>query len=197
MRKTNGVRSNKLDKDRIFISKRNPWRVSEAIYSYKFDSSSNPNSVLRSIHDPTISPNAAPRSTHVLRQIATDVLGIDTRSHDESGMLWYYLLRARQQPMRNPPIEIDTAEKYSQDQEQRNKRESKPTQYLTRFGNLPTSSGQGRELLIQQSITTRSLLQGIFKKDFQWDTIHEGSNPIFIAREFQGFRKSQLDSTPK
>ena len=38
-------------------------------------------------------------------------------------------------------------------QEQLNKRESQ-TQYLTRFDNLPTSSGQGREiLLIQQSIT--------------------------------------------
>ena len=30
-------------------------------------------------------------------------------------------------------------------QEQRNKRESKPTQYLTRFDNLPMSSRQGRE----------------------------------------------------
>ena len=38
-------------------------------------------------------------------------------------------------------------------QEQKNKRESKPTQYLTKFDNLPTSSGQGRDvLLIQQSI---------------------------------------------
>ena len=47
--------------------------------------------------------------------------------------------------MRNPPIEIDAAEKYPHDQEQRNKRESKLTQYLMRISNLPTSSGQGRE----------------------------------------------------
>ena len=47
--------------------------------------------------------------------------------------------------MRNPPIEIDAAEKYQHDQEQRNKRESKPTQYLMRISNLPTSSRQGRE----------------------------------------------------
>ena len=61
--------------------------------------------------------------------------------------------RAGQQPMRNPPIEIDAAKKYPHAQEQRNKRENRPTQNLTRFGNLPTSSGQGGEiLLIQQSI---------------------------------------------
>jgi len=91
MRKTNGVRSNKLDKNRIFTSKRNPRRVSEAVYSSKFDSSSNPNVVLRSTHDPTNSPNAAPRATHDLRQTTTDALGIDT--HDEPGMLLYHLLR--------------------------------------------------------------------------------------------------------
>jgi len=45
--------------------------------------------------------------------------------------------------MRNPPIEIDAAEKYPHDKNRKNKRESKPTHYLTRFGNLPTSSGQG------------------------------------------------------
>jgi len=40
--------------------------------------------------------------------------------------------------------------------------------------------------LIQQSSTN------IFR-----DIIHEGSTPIFIVRESQGFRKTQLDSTPK
>jgi len=59
---------------------------------------------LRSTRDPTNSPNAAPRSTHDLRQTATNALGIDTRSHYELGMLWYHLLRALvQQPMRNLP----------------------------------------------------------------------------------------------
>ena len=38
-----------------------------------------------------------------------------------------------------------------------NNRENQSTQYLTRFGNVPTSSGQGREiLLIQQSIQTNT-----------------------------------------
>jgi len=49
----------------IFTSKRNPRRVFETIYSIEFDSSSNPNVVMRSTHDPIYSPNAAPRSTHV------------------------------------------------------------------------------------------------------------------------------------
>ena len=34
-------------------------------------------------------------------------------------------------------------------------------------------------LLIQQSITICSFLQEIFKGDFQWGTIHEGSNPYY------------------
>ena len=50
-------------------------------------SSSNPHAVLRLTHDPTNSPNVAPRSTHDLCQIATDALGINTRSHNKPGML--------------------------------------------------------------------------------------------------------------
>ena len=84
--------------------------------------------------------------------------------------------------------ERDAAGKYPKDKN--NKQERKPTQYLMRFGNLPTSSGQGGEiLLIQQPIQ-------VFPRDFSGDTIHEGSTPIFIARESQGFRKPQLGSTP-
>jgi len=124
MRQTNEVRSNKLDKDRIFTSGRNLWRVSEVIYSYKFDSSSNLNVVLRLTYDPTNSPSADPRSTHDLRQTATDALGIDTRSHDEPGMLWYHLLRSTQQPMRNPPIEIVAAEKYPHDKNKETREKS-------------------------------------------------------------------------
>jgi len=66
--------------------------------------------------------------------------------------------------VRNPLIEIDAAGEVPTRQEQRNNRESKPTQYLTRFDNLPMFSGQGREiLLIQQSIqaNTRGILLGI------------------------------------
>ena len=87
----------------MFTSKRNPRRVSKAIYSFKFDFSSNPNAFLRSTHDPTKSPNTAPRSTHDLHQTATNAFGINTRSHDEPGMLWYHLLGAPgNNQLRNP-----------------------------------------------------------------------------------------------
>ena len=71
--------------------------------------------------------------------------------------------------MRNPPIEIDATEKYPYEKNRKNKRESKPTQYLMRFGNLPTSLGQGREiLLIQQSIQVvpyfKKFLREIFSR---------------------------------
>jgi len=36
-------------------------------------------------------------------------------------------------------------EMYPTRQEQRNNKEKQSTQYLTRFGNVPMSSGQGRE----------------------------------------------------
>ena len=47
--------------------------------------------------------------------------------------------------MKNLPIEINTAEKYPHDKNKKSKRESKPTQYLMRFDNVPTSSGQERD----------------------------------------------------
>ena len=50
------------------------------------------------------------------------------------------------------PIEIDAAEKYPHNQEQRNKRESKPTQYLTRFDNLPMSQDKGERDFIDSTI---------------------------------------------
>jgi len=57
------------------------------IYSTKFDSLSNQKDVLRLTHDPKNNPNATPRSTHNLRQTATNTLRIDTRSHEEPGKL--------------------------------------------------------------------------------------------------------------
>ena len=66
--------------------------------------------------------------------------------------------------MRNLPIEIHAAEKYPHNKNRETIEKSKSTQYLTRFGNLSTSSRQRREiLLIQQSIqeNTRGILQGI------------------------------------
>ena len=106
--KANGVRS-LIDKDMIFTSKWNPRRVFETIYSTESYSLNNVNVVLRSSNDPTNCPNAAPRSTHDLCQTTTNALRIDTRSHVEPRMLWYHLLRARQQPARNL---IDATEKY-------------------------------------------------------------------------------------
>jgi len=74
-------------------------------------------------------------------------------------------------------------------QEQRNKRENKPTQYLIRFDNLPTSSGHKRERereFIDSTINYRLFLafkefsrefsEG-FSREYQGDTIHERSNP--------------------
>ena len=71
-------------------------------------------------------------------------------------------------------------EMYLTRQEQINNGESKSTQYLTRFSNLPTSLGQGREkeiLLIQQSIQTNT--EGYLRNlpSISLDSIHEDSNP--------------------
>ena len=59
-----------------------------------------------------------------------------------------------QQPMRNPSNRERCTGEVPKRQEQINKRESQ-TQYLTRFDNLPTSSGQGREILLIQVINYR------------------------------------------
>ena len=79
------------------------------------------------------------------------------------------LLRVpRQQSIEEPKsTERDAPEKYPKNNN--NKQIRKPTQYLTRFDNLPTSLGQGREiLLIQHSIQV-----------FQRDTIH-GALPVYL-----------------
>ena len=60
---------------------------------------------------------------------------------------------------------------------------------------MSTSSGQGRERDFINSTTNTSFSKGFFS-GYHRNTIHEGSIPIFIIRESQGFRKSQLDSTP-
>ena len=44
---------------------------------------------------------------------------------------------------------------------------------LTRFGNVPTSSGQERDL-IDSTINTTIIREK--QGDFYWDTIHEGSS---------------------
>ena len=64
-----------------------------------------------------------------------------------------------------------------------NKKESQ-TQYVTRFGNLLTSSGQGRDFIDSTANTS-------FPKGYNsW-----GSTPLSIAKESQSFKKPQLDST--
>ena len=69
--------------------------------------------------------------------------------------------------MRNPNNTERYTGEVSKDKNKLNKRESQ-TQYLTRFGNLPTSSGQGRERdLIDSTINYNLfLLQGISNGNF-------------------------------
>ena len=163
----------KLDKDEIFTSKWNSKRVFKMIYSTKFDSSSNSNAVLRSTHDPTNSSNAAPRSTYDLRQTATQC---SWNQHTIPRRTWDALIpiiaRKGQQLMRNSKQkEIDAAEKYPKNKNKETKGESQ-TQDLTRFDNLPMSSGQGRERFYWFNNQLQVVPLG-----FQRDTIHEGSNP--------------------
>ena len=74
--------------------------------------------------------------------------------------------------MRNSLIEIDAAGDVLTQQEQRNNRENKPTQYLTRFGNLPTSLGKGERDFIDSTINTSE-----YQRDTSRDTIHESFSP--------------------
>ena len=76
----------------------------------KFDSLRNPNVVLRLSYVPTNNPNATPRSTHNLRQIVANALGINTSSHDELEMRADATTNEKAQP-----IERDTPEKYPKD----------------------------------------------------------------------------------
>ena len=89
------------------------------------------------------------------------------------GSLWHVIVRHRiccARPWQQPLWEIHQTETDASGDVPNtirigNNREKQSTQYLTRFGDVPTSSGQGREiLLIQQSITTYS-----FFKEFLMD----------------------------
>jgi len=62
-------------------------------------------------------------------------------------------------------------EKYLYDKNREIKEKNKPTQYLTRFGNLPTSSGKGERDFIDSTINTSEYRRDTFR-DFR-DTIHE------------------------
>jgi len=68
--------------------------------------------------------------------------------------------------MRSPPIEIDVAGEVPTRQEQRKERKQANTVFneVRQFAYV---LGAREILLIQQSITTCSLIQGIFKGDFQ------------------------------
>ena len=97
----------------------------------------------------------------------------------------------RQQPARNP---IDAAEKYLKNNKNK-KQERKQTQYLTRFDNLPTSSEQGREILLfQQPIQFVPCIQFKRKREREFidsttntictlHTIQEGSTLLFIVKD--------------
>ena len=77
--------------------------------------------------------------------------------------------------MRNPPIEIDAAEKYPHDKNREIREKSKPTKHLTRFDNLPTSSGQRERVLIEFN---------------QLHIINIGdTTPPYIVKEFTKKRK--------
>ena len=65
------------------------------------------------------------------------ILGTESSPGMEKCDLGKVVLRASQQPTRNP---IDVAEKYPK-KNKKKKQERKQTQYLTRFDNLPKSSG--------------------------------------------------------
>ena len=69
------------------------------------------------------------------------------------------LLCVGQQPARNL---IDAAEKYPKNNKNK-KQERKQTQYLTRFGNLPSSSGQGRERYYWFNNQYKSIQEGYFE----------------------------------
>jgi len=59
----------------------------------------------------------------------------------------FVVLAGQQPPSRNPPTwrRLDAAGEATNTIRTTNNREKQSTQYLTRFGNVPTSSGQGRE----------------------------------------------------
>ena len=67
------------------------------------------------------------------------------------------MLCARQQLTRNPLIRIRCNREVPHDIKNK-KRERKQTQYLTRFDNLPTSSGQGRESFIDLTTNINLIL---------------------------------------
>ena len=149
MHKTNRVRSKKLDKDWVFTSKWNPMRVSEMIYSINlillaiqtlfWDRHMIPQTVLTLLRDRhTISVKQPPmllKSTHDLTMNLNALIPIVAHRCNNQ---W----------------EIPSnRERYTREvlkrQEQLNKSENQ-IEYLTRFGNLPTFSGQGRKILLIQ-----------------------------------------------
>ena len=84
----------------------NPRRVSEVIYSSKLIPRVIYTLFLRSTHDPINSPNADPRSTHDLRQSATDALKSTDDPTTNLALIPLVVRSGRgtQQPLlRNPP----------------------------------------------------------------------------------------------
>ena len=164
MWKINEARSNKLDKDRIFTSKWNPRRVSEVIYSsfwfleqskscFEIDTRSPPSNHQRSCN------------RYTTPQRTWDAL--------------IPLVARSEKPNEESTNRDRCSGEVPTRQEQRNKRENKPIQYLTRFDNLPTSLRQWRKRFIDSTINYNLFLT--FKEFprgfFQRNTIHEGSNP--------------------
>jgi len=86
----------------------------------------------------------------------------------------------RQQPARNP---IDTAEKY---QEIKNKETKKKAN---------TIFNEVRQFAYVLGARERDFIDSTTNTIYTLHTIKEGSDPLFIAKETQEFRKPQLDSS--
>jgi len=79
--------------------------------------------------------------------------------------------------LRNPSNGDERAREVPTHQEKRNKRENKPTQYLMRFDNLPTSSSKGERDFIDSTINYNLFLTlRNFQERFSVEYFYEGSN---------------------
>ena len=80
--------------------------------------------------------------------------------------------------MRDPPIEIDAVEKYHKITRTRT-REKANTIFNEVWQFAYVLGVRGRDFIDSTTNTTYSLLQGISKGDFQWDTIHKALALIY------------------
>ena len=137
-----------MDKDRNFTSKWNPRRVSKWFTQPKIDpvwTIQRCSEIDTWSHEQT---NVAPRSTYDLCWIDHNALGIDTQSQPNL-MLWYHLLRLLEGLTRQlPRSELQRVSQINITWTKQ-PREKARIKNLTRFDNLPTSSGKKEKDLIK------------------------------------------------